>query len=65
MPLKKSSIWLGSSPTACCLAIADGPYHGRPSEAMMPKAAAIAKRMLLRKPIVRMCCTYRHPRIRR
>ncbi len=64
MPLRKSSIWLGSSPTAWCLAAADGPYQGRPSEAMMPTAAAIANRMLLRNPIVRMCCTYRHPRSR-
>ena len=31
-------------------------YQGRPSAAMTPIAAAIAKRMLLRKPIVRMMC---------
>ena len=33
----------------------DGPYQGRPRAAITPKAAAIAKRMLLRKPIVRIC----------
>jgi hypothetical protein len=34
--------------------VTSGPYHGFPSAAMTPNAAAIAKRTLLRNPIVRM-----------